>query len=99
MKPEWQQAIHNADIDKVNKLLSAGFDVNAEDKYGQTALMIAVLNNQVESVRVLVNAGCDLNIQGGKGAIGFYQKAALDLTDIHNNQEIIDILAKAQANN
>jgi len=82
--------------DVIQTLLVHGADPDITAKYNLSALMIAVLNNHVDSVRVLVNSGCDLDIQGGKEAIGFYQKTALDLANIQKNQEIIDILTKAQ---
>lgn len=46
--------------DAVSLLLQRGFDVNARNQWGRTALMAAAQNGQSESVRRLLAAGADL---------------------------------------
>ncbi|MDD2743193.1 MAG: ankyrin repeat domain-containing protein [Rhodocyclaceae bacterium] len=42
-------------------LISAGFDVNANNDWKKTALMSAAQANQLESLRLLLDAGADVN--------------------------------------
>ncbi|CAM4644910.1 unnamed protein product [Leuciscus chuanchicus] len=44
-------------------LLQAGVDVNIRDKAGKTPLMVAVLNNHVELVKLLLDSGADLYLK------------------------------------
>ena len=41
VKPDWERAVRRGDLDCLKRLLTAGADINARDRYGQTALMIA----------------------------------------------------------
>ena len=50
--------------DAVSLLLQRGFDVNARNQWGRTALMAAAQNGQSESVRRLLAAGADPHITG-----------------------------------
>jgi ankyrin repeat protein len=51
--------------DAVRLLLSKGADVNTEDRGGMTALMAAAGSNNFPAVRMLVEAGADVNHRGG----------------------------------
>ena len=42
-------------------------DVNIQDKYGYTALHWAVINNQTENVKALLDYGADIGIKSKKG--------------------------------
>jgi ankyrin repeat protein len=42
--------------------LTSGIAVNAQNKNGETALMIAADNDQVEMVEALLEAGADANL-------------------------------------
>uniref|UniRef100_A0A671R536 Fibronectin type 3 and ankyrin repeat domains protein 1-like n=1 Tax=Sinocyclocheilus anshuiensis TaxID=1608454 RepID=A0A671R536_9TELE len=49
-------------------LLQAGADVNVRDKAGKTPLMVAVLNNHVELVKLLLYGGADHHMKNEYGA-------------------------------
>uniref|UniRef100_A0A671NIW3 Fibronectin type 3 and ankyrin repeat domains protein 1-like n=1 Tax=Sinocyclocheilus anshuiensis TaxID=1608454 RepID=A0A671NIW3_9TELE len=49
-------------------LLQAGADVNIRDKAGKTPLMVAVLNNHVELVKLLLDSGADHHMKNEYGA-------------------------------
>jgi len=42
-------------------LIGSGADVNAKDKWGQTALITAAFNGQAETARLLIENGADVN--------------------------------------
>lgn len=50
------------DLAKAKKLLAAGANVNARDPYGRTAVHIATHARQRELIRVLAQAGADLEL-------------------------------------
>ncbi|KZV91567.1 hypothetical protein EXIGLDRAFT_676002 [Exidia glandulosa HHB12029] len=49
--------------DLVRILLAHGADINAQDKYGQTALFDAMLTDELECVEILLEAGADTKIK------------------------------------
>ena len=49
-------------------LLDAGVDVNLKDKDGVTALMIAGMRANTETVQALLDAGADVNAKANNGA-------------------------------
>ncbi len=49
------------DAEAVKSLLAKGADVNAKDKGGGTALMMAINNNHAGVVRLLIDKGADVN--------------------------------------
>ena len=53
---DWRLAVEAADLAAIDALLAAGADINARDQHGQTALMNAASDGQVEVVRVLATA-------------------------------------------
>jgi len=68
-------------------------DVNARERlYGRTALMIAAAEGHLESVRLLVEAGSDLNVVDAEGS------TALTLARSNGNLDVAALLAEAGAN-
>jgi len=67
-------------------------DVNARERlYGRTALMIAAVEGHAEAVRLLVEAGSDLNIVDEEGS------TALSLARSYGNLDVAAQLAEAGA--
>jgi ankyrin repeat protein len=59
--PHWIRASREGDVDTLIGMLDAGYDVNARDGYGQTALMRAAHAGRLDAVTRLVQRGADLN--------------------------------------
>lgn len=56
------------DLVEVENLIKAGVDVNVRDKSTfQTPVMIAVQNNRIASLRLLLNASANTNLQDNDG--------------------------------
>ena len=91
MTPEWEGAARRGSLDVLERLAAAGTDIDALDRYGQTALMLAAINGRTEVVRILVDTGADLGLRG-TGAPGFAGKTALDLAIAQGDPEIVDML-------
>lgn len=66
MNTQLIQAAQAGDTDAVQRLLSNGAQINAQDVQGRTAVMAATHANQVETVRALIAAGADINIQDNR---------------------------------
>ncbi len=66
-------AVDSGQADAARRLTQQGADVNATDKWGQTALMLAAGRNDVVCTRLLVEAGASLNIRAKNGltALGY----------------------------
>ncbi|XP_067311391.1 fibronectin type 3 and ankyrin repeat domains protein 1-like [Pseudorasbora parva] len=69
-------------------LLQAGADVNVRDKDGKTPLMVAVLNNHVELVKLLLDSGADHQMKNEYGA------GAADMAKAFGRQIIVNMLDK-----
>ena len=79
-------AAHNGDIEKVEKLINSGENVNKQDNTKRTALHWASVNNYVEIVKMLVKSGATMN----KDQDGY---TALDWAKIKQHTEIEEILS------
>jgi ankyrin repeat protein len=91
MNQAWQAATRQGDVEQVRHLLETGADINARDRYGQTALMNAARKGQVELVRLLVERGAALNTTAK------YNLTALMLAIINGHTEIAHILIQVGA--
>jgi len=60
-------AATNGDVGSLQDLIKENLDVNAVDAIGATALMHAAGNNQIECMKVLLNAGADPSLKTKKG--------------------------------
>lgn len=68
--------------DMVKALLAKGADVNVKDNdTGATALIIAVLANDIETAKVLLEGGADINAGDNFGKNPLFYAA----TDRHNS--------------
>ena len=91
MEPAWERAVRSGDVEAVRQLLRSGADVNARDRYGQTALMLAAHHGHLEMVEALVGSGADLNVTAK------YNLSALMLAVVAGHAEIARVLARAGA--
>ena len=67
-------AVQNSDTALIQKALSAGVDINAKNKEGNTALLLASLNAEDTSIlKMLVDAGADKKIKSS------FEESAFDL--------------------
>ncbi len=62
------KAIANGDAKKVKTILDQGVDINAKNKEGETALMIASIEGRLKILELLVARGADLNVKDESGA-------------------------------
>jgi len=77
------------DIEGVKKAIAEGADLNFQDVYGYTALMLASLNNRPEMVKLLIERGARIDIKNGN------DDTALDLANTEIT-EIIELLTEAK---
>lgn len=77
VKDIWQYIRHGV-FEKTKSILKE-FGINVQDSEGRTALIHSVSENQIESVRWLLDNGADVNIQdrGGYSALHFVAQERL----------------------
>lgn len=78
------EAIAKNDLTQVNMFIKRGIDVNQKDEDGQTALMIATMNNHPKIVKILLENKADVDAYG-KHAVDrnpINYASAYGLTDI-----------------
>lgn len=91
MNVSWEDAIKRGDARTILDLLGRGADVNALDRYGQTALMLAAHDGHREVVKMLITQRANLNITAKFGL------SALMLAIVSGHEEVALLLAKAGA--
>lgn len=91
MDAAWSLAVKRGDLTAVLNHLNRGGDVNARDKYGQTALMLAARAGQEAIVDVLLEREASLNVTAKYGL------SALMLAVINQHVSIARRLARAGA--
>jgi len=91
MDTAWEDAIKSGDVQIVLDLLGQGTDVDARDRYGQTALMLAAHAGHRDVVETLIAHRASLNITAKFGL------SALMLALVAGHAEIARLLAKAGA--
>ncbi len=88
------QAVQQGNVTQIQQLIAQGADVNAMDKAGKTALMIASGKGDLEAVNVLLKTpGIDLN-RKDNGALGL---TALMSAAWKNNLPVVKALVAAGA--
>ncbi|MFA5106679.1 MAG: ankyrin repeat domain-containing protein, partial [Candidatus Micrarchaeia archaeon] len=61
------EAVSSGDLAGVKEALAAGADVNAKDRDGYTALMVASYWGHMDIVKLLIAAGADVNAKSETG--------------------------------
>lgn len=74
----------------VELLIKQGANINSQSDiiFGDTPLHIAVKNNQIENIKLLLAAGADTKISN------FNQQTPLDIAYAENKQDVIDLFLK-----
>jgi ankyrin repeat protein len=91
MNAAWENAVKCGDVRIILALLEGGADVNARDRYGQTALMLAAHAGHREVVEALIRYRANLDI------IAKYGLSALMLALVAGHEEVARLLVKAGA--
>lgn len=91
MDEAWRAAAERGDAAALRAQLDAGADVNALDRYGQTALMLAARLGRAEAVDVLIAAGAELD------RTAKYRLSALMLAVINDHEPVVARLLAAGA--
>lgn len=86
-------AVHKDDLKAVKIFIDLGMDVNKPITFeGRNALFIAVANENIDMINLLIKEGIDVNKKdGNKIPIIYY------VTEVINNNEIYEILKAAGA--
>ena len=91
MDAAWEKAVASGDAESARALLAKGTDVNARDRHGQTALMLAAHAGHRELVEVLIAHRANLNVTAKFGL------SALMLAIVADHAGIAGLLAHAGA--
>ena len=89
MDAGWEEAIKRGDVEYIRNLLGLGTDVDARDRHGQTALMLAAHAGHREVVETLIAHRAVLNTTAK------YSLNALMLAIIAGHAEVARLLADA----
>eukprot|EP00929_Paragymnodinium_shiwhaense_P011269 TRINITY_DN1167_c0_g1_i4.p1 TRINITY_DN1167_c0_g1~~TRINITY_DN1167_c0_g1_i4.p1 ORF type:complete len:228 (-),score=60.63 TRINITY_DN1167_c0_g1_i4:362-979(-) len=73
---------HDGDVEQLKQLMADGYNVNAQDAYGWTALRYAVRNNQYDATAALLEGGADPNIASHSGRTPLMSAAGNDLAQM-----------------
>jgi ankyrin repeat protein len=91
MNAVWEEAITRGNIQLVLECLGRGADVNARDRHGQTALMLAAHAGYREIVEILIAHRANLDITAKYGL------SALMLAVVAEHVDVARLLAQAGA--
>ncbi len=75
-------AAENGDVRKIGELLSKGADINARNSDGQTALIMAMLENHSDVVNFLISKDVDVNTKNGEGKTPLMVASSKGYTEI-----------------
>ncbi|WP_419888812.1 ankyrin repeat domain-containing protein [Paenibacillus xylanexedens] len=76
------KAVEDSDTERIEQMIQAGANINAQDQSGRTVTMIATYNNDLTSAKVLIEAGADVNIQDDMKNTPFLYAGAEGYLDI-----------------
>ena len=76
------------EVKKVQQLINNGIDINKKDKFGYSAIHIAMVKNLPDMVKILIDSGINLNLQNNEGITGLHCAA------IYNNFSLADLLLR-----
>ena len=83
MNPAWARAAKSGDLEAARLFLHSGGDINAPDRYGQTALMIVARAGRVDAARLLLDHGANVNaVEKWRGQTALMWAAAQGQADM-----------------
>ena len=91
MDADWERAATTGDAATIARRWRAGADVDARDRHGQTALMLAAHHGHADVVATLIDAGADLDVTAKYGL------SSLMLAVVAGHVECVRRLARAGA--
>ncbi len=91
MKRDWEQAAKAGDAASLAAQLADGADVDARDRFGQSALMLAAQRGHLDAVELLVRAGAALDLTAKFGL------SATMLAVVNQHEAVARALAAAGA--
>ena len=92
MEAIWEDAIKQGDVETIRALLRQSVDdIDARNRYGQTALMLAAHAGNLDIVETLIEHGANLNVTAKFGL------SALMLSIVAGHVEVARLLARAGA--
>jgi len=92
MTQDWEDAVRRGSVDQLQRLLAGGADIDARDRHGQTALMLAAMNGDTSMVEWLIEHHAELDDTAKFGL------SALMLAVLHGHVEVARSLIRAGAN-
>ena len=91
MTPQWENAVRRGDVRDLTEQLALGADVDARDRHGHTALMIAAGDGRQDVVGLLVKHGAALDHTAKYGL------SALMIAVVRRHTDVVRTLAEAGA--
>ncbi|MDH4172453.1 MAG: ankyrin repeat domain-containing protein [Betaproteobacteria bacterium] len=91
VRPEFESAAAAGDVFALETMLNAGADVDAKDRYGQSALMLAAHRGHLVAVEALLRHGANLNVTAKYGL------SALMLSIVAGHEAVARALVRAGA--
>jgi ankyrin repeat protein len=91
MTPQWEDAVGRGAVRELTELLALGADVDAKDRHGHTALMIAARDGRQDVAGLLVKHGASLDHTAKYGL------SALMIAVVRRHADVVRTLAEAGA--
>lgn len=91
MTPTWERAVRAGDIAALKRELEAGADIDARDRYGQTALMISATHGDRDLITWCLEHGAALDHTAK------FHLSALMLAIVNGHRDIARLLVAAGA--
>ncbi|MDH4324794.1 MAG: ankyrin repeat domain-containing protein [Betaproteobacteria bacterium] len=91
MRPDVERAAISGDVLALESLLQGGADVDARDRYGQSALMLAAHHGHLVAVEALLRHGANLDVTAKFGL------SALMLAIVAGHEAVASALVRAGA--
>ena len=88
---DWFDASRNGDLEKIQRFIKEGFDVNAQDEYGGSALELAAFYHKDKIVDELLKSNVNVNVKNKLG------DTVLSLLSWYGDKDLISKLIEAHA--